>query len=149
MTAATHEKHDAYKTHQRGQETDREIEARALLTCASQLDVAARSQGGDKEFYNDAIKTNQRLWTIFQVALCDPGNPLPVELKNILLNLSCYVDKISFRALAEFKPPLLANLIEINRNIAAGLSKKPAAAGNQAPPPAPTQLPRGPVITTA
>jgi flagellar biosynthesis regulator FlaF len=145
MTAATYEKHDAYKTHQRGHETDREIEARALLTCASQLDAAARGQGNDKKFYNDAIKTNQRLWTIFQVALCDPGNPLPVELKNVLLNLSCYVDKISFRALAEFKPPLLANLIDINRSIAAGLSKKPAAESQALPP----QLPRGTVITTA
>jgi len=148
MTVATYEKHDAYKTHQRGQESDREIEARALLTCANQLDAAARGQEKDKNFYNDAIKSNQRLWTIFQVALCDPGNPLPSELKNILLNLSCYVDKVSFRALAEFKPPLLANLIDINRSIAAGLSKKPAS-GNQLPPSPPPQLPSGPVITTA
>src|ERR1700753_1201721 len=118
MTIATYEKHDAYKTHQRGQESDREIEARALLTCASQLAAAAQGQGKDKKFYSDAIRSNQRLWTIFQVALCDPTNPLPVELKNILLNLSCYVDKISFRALNEFKPPLLVNLIEINRSIA-------------------------------
>src|ERR1700742_1072898 len=127
MTAATNEKIDAYKTHQRGHESDREIEARALLTCASQLD-AARNSEKDRKFYNEAIKLNQRLWTIFQVALCDPTNPLPTELKNILLNLSCYVDKISFRALNEFKPPLLANLIEINRSIATGLSKKSALA---------------------
>ena len=146
MTVATYDKHDAYKTHQRKNESDREIEARALLTCASQLD-AAREPGKDSKFYNEAIKRNQRLWTIFQVALCDPGNPLPVELKNTLLNLSCYVDKVSFRALAEFKPPLLTSLIDINRSIAAGLSKNPQAGSQMVPP---TMSPSsGPVATTA
>ena len=112
MAPAT-DKHDAYKTHQSKQLTDREIEARALLSCASQLDAA--SKGQRPHVYDEAIRRNQRLWTIFQVALCDPDNPLPRELKIILLNLSHYVDKVSFRALAEFKPELLESLIDINR----------------------------------
>jgi flagellar biosynthesis regulator FlaF len=134
MTPAMNEKIDAYKTHQSKSESDREIEARALLSCASQLDVA-RGAGEDRKLYAEAVRHNQRLWTIFQVALCDPTNPLPAELKTILLNLSCYVDKVSFRALHEFKPAMLASLIEINRNIAAGLSKKPAGADDRPPPP--------------
>jgi flagellar biosynthesis activator protein FlaF len=148
MTSATHgQQHDAYKTHQRQNLTEREIEARALLSCASQLDTASKADN-DRKFYDDAIKRNQRLWTIFQVALCDPGNPLPRELKTILLNLSCYVDKISFRALAEYKPGLLDQLIDVNRHIAAGLSSKKAEDKSQpmAPPPEP---PGAPVMTTA
>jgi len=127
MTAAAQEKHDAYKSHQSKGESDREIEARALLSCASQLD-AARGAEGNRQVYTEAIRRNQRLWTIFQVALCDPSNPLTPELKSILLNLSCYVDKVSFRAINDFKPALLQSLIEINRSIAAGLSKKPESA---------------------
>src|ERR1700729_1505196 len=100
MAPATNDKHDAYKTHQRKNLSDRAIEARALLSCASQLDNASKTQS-DRKFYDEAIRRNQKLWTIFQVALCDPGNPLPTELKNILLNLSCYVDRVSFRALAD------------------------------------------------
>jgi flagellar biosynthesis activator protein FlaF len=146
MTTATHEKLDAYKTHQRKNESDREIEARALLICASQLDTA-RGSRNDAGIYMEAIKRNQRLWTIFQVALCDPSNPLPHELKRILLNLSCYVDRVSFRALAEFKPPLLDSLIDINRGIATGLSKK-MGTENQAPVGAPA-LPQGSVMTSA
>ena|SRR6185312_60413 len=143
---AMQDKLDVYKAHQRNHESDREIEARALLTCANQLDAAREAQN-DHTFYAQAIRRNQHLWTIFQVALCDPSNPLPAELKNILLNLSCYVDKVSFRAIAEYKPALLASLIEINRNIAAGLSKKPAT---QAPAAMPTGLPPGaPVMTSA
>jgi flagellar protein FlaF len=144
---ATQDKHGAYKTHQRKNESDRDIEARALLTCASELS-AVRDSGRLSPKYLDAIKSNQRLWTIFQVALCDPSNPLPQELKNTLLNLSCYVDKVSFRALSEYKPPLVASLIEINRSIAAGLSKKLQNDSVQSTQPPPV-LPNGPVMTTA
>ena len=147
MTGATHEQqHDAYKTHQRQNLSAREIEARALLSCASQLDTASKTES-DRKFYDDAIKRNQRLWTIFQVALCDPGNPLPIELKTILLNLSCYVDKVSFRALAEYKPALLDQLIDVNRHIAAGLSNRKSDDKNQMPPV--PMSPGAPVMTTA
>jgi flagellar protein FlaF len=140
----TNEQHDVYKTHQRQSQSDREIEARALLSCANQL--AAAGEAGDFEVYSEALKRNQRLWTFFQVALCDPDNPLPRELKIILLNLSHYVDKVSFRAVAEFKPSLLADLIGINRHIAAGLSAKPKAGEDfQSPPP---PIPTGTPITT-
>ena len=144
MAAATNE-HDAYKTHQRQSQSDREIEARALLSCASQL--AAASEGDNRTFYTEALKRNQRLWTFFQVALCDPDNPLPRELKIILLNLSRYVDKVSFRAIAEYRPALLSNLIDINRHIATGLSTKPKTE-TQMPPPSPVP-PGTPVMTTA
>jgi len=146
VTPATNEKLDVYKTHQRHNESDRDIEARALLICASQLD-AARTSKENSEFYMEAIKRNQQLWTIFQVALCDPGNPLPRELKTTLLNLSCYVDRVSFRALAEFKPPLLSSLIDINRGIATGLSKKTKIENMVSA--APPVLPTGSVTTTA
>ncbi len=122
MTAATSEKHNAYNVHQQVR-SDREIDARALLGCANQLAQAETSQ--DFAFYTDALKRNQRLWTFFQVALCDPDNPLPPEIKSILLGLSQRVDRISFKAIAEHKPELLAELIDINRRIAAGLSAKP------------------------
>jgi len=51
-----------------------------------------------------------------------------------LLNLSIYIDKMSMRALAEQNPALLNSLIEINRNIAAGLNTNPSAATTEAPP---------------
>jgi flagellar protein FlaF len=133
MTAATNEQIGAYKTHQRQNESEREIESRALLSCANQLDAAQKSS--DRNFYTDALKRNQRLWTIFQVALCDPDNPLPKELKITLLNLSRYVDRVSFRAIAEYMPAALSSLIDINRSIATGLSKQPKENTVAAPPP--------------
>jgi flagellar biosynthesis activator protein FlaF len=144
MAAATSEQHDAYKTHQSQRQSDREIEARALLSCASLLSAA--KEGSDQKLYTDALKRNQRLWTFFQVALCDPDNPLPRELKIILLNLSRYIDKVSFRAIAEYTPALLANLIDINRHVATGLNAKSKIDDQVPPPPEP---PGRPIMTTA
>ena len=58
------------------------------------------------------------------MALTDPQNPLPQDLKITLLNLSRYVDRASFRAIGKYAPDVIDSLININRLIAAGLSKK-------------------------
>ncbi len=123
MSIRGSEKHNSYTAHQRSDETVRETEARALLSCASRLE-AARKPDCSMDDYISAIKHNQQLWTIFQVCLCEPDNQLPRDLKVLLLNLSRYVDKVSFRALTEYNPDLLQSLIGINRNISAGLSVK-------------------------
>ena len=116
--------HSAYDTHQRTDESVRETEARALLSCASRLD-AARQDDCTKEFFTDALHHNQQLWTLFQACLCDPENPLPKDLKMLLLNISAYVDKVTFRALGTRDKDLLRSLININRTIASGLRKNP------------------------
>jgi len=130
MTSTTQEKLGSYATHQRNKEDSRETDARALLSCASRLRAALEAGGNDMKAYGDAVRHNQRLWTLFQIALCDAENPLPEDLKMTLLSLSRYVDKVSFRAITAFSPELLTSLIEINRKIAAGLnaSRKTQAA---------------------
>lgn len=116
--------HDAYKTHQRSEDEPlRETEAHALLSCASKLDDA-RNEEVPKETYVAALRHNQRLWTVFQVALCEPDNQLPKDLKVVLLNLSRYIDKVTFRALTENNRNIAHSLININRTIAKGLQKK-------------------------
>ncbi|MDX9690210.1 MAG: flagellar biosynthesis regulatory protein FlaF [Proteobacteria bacterium] len=147
--------HNAYQTHQRSDETFRETEAHALLSCASKLELA-RQEGSSREAFSEALQHNQRLWTVFQVCLCDPENELPKDIKVLLLNLSNYVDKVTFRALAEGNRTLLRSLININRTLAAGLSKNPAQdqtkskAESFAPSAStPEQSPSGGLITSA
>jgi flagellar protein FlaF len=125
MSSNTHQQLNAYTSAQKEGESLRDVEARALLNCASKI-RQAQEQEGNCELYIEAIKLNQRLWTIFQVSLCEPTNPLPRDLKVTLLNLSRFVDKVSLRAMTEYDPKLLTSLIDINRNIAAGLSVKNA-----------------------
>lgn len=123
MSSNTYQQLSAYTSTQKEGESLREIESRALLNCARKISQA-QEEPGNCELYIEAIKLNQRLWTIFQVSLCEPNNELPRDLKVTLLNLSRFVDKISLRALGEYNPNLLSSLIDINRNIAAGLSVK-------------------------
>lgn len=128
MHAPAYEQYGAYKTQQSDQETPRETEARALLGCARRLE-AVNTPDAEREAYINAIKHNQQLWTLFQVTLCEPENPLPKDLKTTLLNLSIYVDKTSFALLTHYEVSAMQSLIDINRNLAAGLSvKQPSAA---------------------
>lgn len=150
MTNTAKEQYGAYasQTQQTPVDIDgRETDRRALMNCAARLNVALTDGGKDMKEYIEAIRHNQRLWTIFQVALCDPENPLPREAKGTLLNLSRYVDRVSFRAVTEFSPQLLNSLIDINRIIAKGLMPKkpltdnpPKAAQIQAPPANPSSV---------
>ncbi|MCL2504641.1 MAG: hypothetical protein FWE93_00050 [Alphaproteobacteria bacterium] len=117
------------------QPDSREIDARALLKYAGQLNEAKAAMEKDPKdrnnsrAYAEAIRANQRLWTIFQVAMIDPENGLPIELKNNILTLSTYVDKTSFQAIANYSPKTTDSLININKTIAAGL--KPATSPKQ------------------
>ena len=119
----------AYNSQQEVILNDREIDARALLRCAGRLQLAM----DNKEDMNEvaaAVRHNQRLWTIFQVSLCDPENGLPSDLKATLLSLSHYIDRISYKAVVQYEPKLLTSLIDINRIIATGLLKKQEAAAS-------------------
>jgi len=136
MSAHVKGYHNSYTVHQRNDETVRETEAHALLSCASRLEAVCRPDCSREEFV-DAIRHNQHLWTLFQVTLCEPDNMLPGELKALLLNISRYVDKASFNAIGDGNPGVLKGLISINRTIAAGLrtkSQEAAATSPTAPP---------------
>lgn len=130
----SHKKLSAYSQNQKAAVVptgnSRDTDSRALAACARRLDDARKLMESNRKsrenlkIYGEAIRQNQRLWTIFQVALTDPQNPLPQDLKITLLNLSRYVDKASFRAIGKYAPDVIESLININRLIAAGLSKK-------------------------
>lgn len=146
MSAMVKQQHGTYTTHQRGDESVRETEAHALLSCASRLE-AVRKQDCSREDFVDAVRHNQQLWTLFQSCLCEDGNPLPNNLKLILLNISRYVDKASFRAIGEHDSSILPGLININRKIAAGLRMNaPSSATNDTPLASPPQTG---IMTTA
>ncbi|MEO8449489.1 MAG: flagellar biosynthesis regulator FlaF [Gemmatimonadota bacterium] len=109
----------------------RQLEASALFRTARELQLAQESFGkpGNETKLDAALKLNQRLWTFFQAELEASDNPLPPELKASLLKLSMFVDRRTFELMAFPNPEKVAILININRNIAAGLSTVPAVAG--------------------
>lgn len=115
---------EAYSTVERITASGRQLEASALFRVARSLQQVQDQWGkpGAEAKLDDALKLNQRLWTFFQAELSADDNPLPPELKVSLLQLIKFIDKRTFDVMALPDPDKLTVLININRNIAAGLS---------------------------
>ncbi len=105
-------------------EEARELEAALLVRAALMLKECQDGWGGEghESRLDDALKFNQRLWTVFQSELVADDNPLPEEVRRNLLNLSWFVDKRTFETLASPEAGKLKVLIDINRHIAEGLA---------------------------
>jgi flagellar protein FlaF len=114
---------NAYKSVERTTATGREAEARVLTQAAQKLRACQKQwkDGNNKAVLDDALKYNQRIWTIFQAELAKPDNPLPDHIKRDLLLLSGFIDKRIFAIMASPRPEKLDIIIKINENIAAGL----------------------------
>ena len=109
----------AYRSSQRLGSNARDTEAQALLEAARRLDAAAGND--DRDVYRAALRLNWRLWTIIQADVAGEGSPLPDEIRQNILSLSVFIDRHTVKALAEPDKTKLRILIDINRNIAAGL----------------------------
>jgi len=100
----------------------REIEAQALLKAARQLqEVQANWTGPDQKMYK-ALLFNRRLWSIFLSAVEDNDNPNSLEVRQNIANIGVFVIKQTIEMQMDPNPAKLQSLIDINCNIAAGLS---------------------------
>lgn len=107
----------------------RETEGRALLESARRMAEAQKSPE-DVRAMKEIARLNWRLWTIFQAELTQADCPLPPEIRKNMLDLCNFVDKHTVRLLANPEPKAFDVLININRQIAAGLlTDAPAAPG--------------------
>ena len=111
-------------THVANDAAAREIEAQALLKAARQLqEVQANWAGPDKNMHN-ALLFNRRLWTIFISAAEKNDNPQPLEVRQNIANIGSFVMQQTIEMQMNPDPAKLKPLIDINCNIAAGLSGK-------------------------
>jgi flagellar biosynthesis activator protein FlaF len=118
---------EAYKKSQTDSMSGREIEAAALTRCAQLLSDCQKNWDTPNHDLNlsEALRINQRVWSILQGELTSPDNPLPKRLKEDLLSLSIFIDKRIIQVLAHPESAKLNILIDINLNIAAGLNSNP------------------------
>ena len=117
----------AYAQQQKRNLTPREVEAMAFTKAALLLEDAKKSTGNLEEF-SKALRFNHLLWTIIQADLTEPDNNLPPEIKANVMSLSIFVDKQTTKALRSTSAADLDVLININRNLAAGLRTTPQTA---------------------
>ena len=117
---------NAYTTIQKESLSGRELEASVLTRAGLMLKQVQENWGApDREGkLLEAIKFNQKVWSFFQAELSDQENPLPVKLREDILNLSIFVDKRLFEVLATPDKDKLSIVVDIDFNIAAGLRAK-------------------------
>jgi flagellar protein FlaF len=103
----------------------RQTEAWAMAQAATRLALAiTHGDDGDaetKDVRRDALRLNWRLWTIIQSELAQDRPDLPRELHLNMLQLCNFIDKHTVGALVNPTAEALRVLIDINRNVAAGL----------------------------
>jgi flagellar protein FlaF len=118
----------AYQQIEKTTVSGRETEARVLTMAAAKLKACQKNWDDDSwhEQLKEALEYNQKIWSVFQAELVKPDNPLPDDLKQNLLQLSVFIDKRIFEIMAYPTPEKLNIIININRNIAAGLRGSPS-----------------------
>ena len=115
----------AAQTYARNSQTTaspREIEAQALLKAARQLQDVVENWSGADSRLTSAIMFNRKLWSIFMSDAINDDNPLAVEIRQNIANIGIFVMNQTLDLQINPEPNKLNSLIEINCNIAAGLS---------------------------
>lgn len=120
----------------------RNTEGWALIQAARRL-AEAPSAENPRTAMRDALRLNWRLWTIFQVEMSAEDCPAPMEVRENILTLCQFIDRHTVELMADPVEERIKVLIDINRNIAAGLMtpvETPAAEASEAAPESPPQF---------
>lgn len=126
-----------YATHAQTHTPDqRELEARVLLKSAQKLqEMKENWESVTPETLEEVLRYNRQIWLMFvDTAVEDDSPDRPLELRNNIANLGVFIFKRTLEILSNPKKEMLGILIEINREIAAGLMSGPGKASVNAAP---------------
>ena len=112
---------NAYESISKQTATPRELEAGLLLKAASQLQMIRDDWERKREGLEQALLYNRKLWSVFLSSATSPDNPLPRGIRENVANLGLFVMNQTVSLTADRRPEGLNPLININRELAAGL----------------------------
>ena len=118
--------HDAYSETAKVTKRPRQLESSLLLKAASQLQEVHDNWSGDASTLDSVLNHNRRLWTVFVGAVAEEDSPLPVEIRNNVASLGVFIFKHSLEVQQDPAPEKLLPLININKEVAAGLHAEAA-----------------------
>jgi flagellar biosynthesis activator protein FlaF len=98
----------------------RELEANLLLKAVARLQAIHASWDDAKGDLDEALLYNRKLWSVFLTSVTQQEHPLR-EIRQNVANLGLFVMNQTISLLADPKPEKLNSLININRELAAGL----------------------------
>ena len=116
-----------YESVENATRSGREIEAAVLTKAAFKLKECQDNwDAPDRDHkLDEALKYNQRIWSIFQSELSREDHEMPKKLRLDILRLAAFVDRRIFETMAFPDPDKLNIVININNNLAAGLRGSP------------------------
>ena len=111
-----------------GKQTVRPRKLEANLLSKSATNLQRIRDNWDSSTINDlaaALRFNRRLWTVFMTSVTDPSSSLPQDVRENVANLGIFIAKHMLQLQIEPAAKKLDVLININRQLAAGLRAAP------------------------
>lgn len=75
---------------------------------------------------DEALTYNRKLWTVLVSSVTRPENPMPQPIKQNVANLGLFIFNHTLGLMAKPDPARLTILVNINRELAAGLRGIPS-----------------------
>lgn len=114
----------AYQQTTKAVETPRDREAALLIRAASEMQAVADNWPLENDKLARVLTYNRKLWTIFISSASKEENPLPRQIRENIVNLGIFVLKQTHETMLQPGPQKLGSMININRQLAAGLRGK-------------------------
>ncbi len=112
----------AYQAVAKQTASPRDLEADLLLKAASRLQaIQDRWDSEHKKALEAALLYHRKLWTIFLTSATSTENPLPTDVRQNVANLGVFIMNETLACMSDPRPDRLSTLININRELAAGL----------------------------
>lgn len=114
----------------------RELEGRVLLKAAKKMQDLQKSwdKGFSAEELDEVLRYNRQIWMMFvDTAVEDKDPNRPRDLRSNIANLGIFIFNRTVDILSKPKKEKLDILIDINREIAAGLMTKPKSGAEADP----------------
>lgn len=99
----------------------RNLEAALLARFAAQLQQIRDTWPERMDELDGVLNKNRKVWSIFVSAVTKDDHPLPAPVRQNVANLGIFVMGQTYEVLATKNPEKLDALININRQISAGL----------------------------
>ena len=109
----------------------RDLEANVLLKSAARLQGIRDNWDSRRSELEAALLANRKIWTIFVSAMSSEDCQLPSQVRANIMNLGMFVFNRTIQMSVDPQPQQMNILIDINRNIAAGLRGSNAEAPAQ------------------
>jgi flagellar protein FlaF len=92
-----------------------------LLQAAARLQSVSDGWDQNRAKLDDALLFNRKLWSVFLTEMTDSKNPMPKTVRQNVANIGLFVMNHTVKVMNDPRPDHLGSLININREIAAGL----------------------------